>query len=95
MIKYNNVFASNNGIYVVLRLIRCQKSYYDVEFEWENNIGSSYFGSIMKKESRWEIFTNLDNYDSDYSGITFKTLREAVEYVGITDIENKDYFNLY
>lgn len=95
MTKYNNVFTSENGIHVVIKLIKCQKSYYDVEFEWENNIGSSYFGSVMKKGSKWEAFTNLDNYDSDYSCKTFKSLHEAIEYIGITEIENKQYFNLY
>lgn len=95
MIKFNNVFASANNVEVVLKLSRYQKSYYEVEFEWNNNIGSSYFGSIMKKHGKWEVFTNLDNYDSDYSSVSFKTLHDAIEYIGITEIENRDYFNLY
>lgn len=95
MIKYNNAFNSENGVEVVLKLKKYKKSYYDVEFEWDNNIGTSYFGSIMKKGSMWEIFTMLDNYWTDYSDISFKTLKEAIEYIGITEIEKGQYFNLY
>lgn len=95
MIKYNNAFNSENGVEVVLKLKKYKKSYYDVEFEWDSNMSPSYFGSIMKKGSKWEIFTNHDNYWYVYSSVAFKTLSEAIEYIGITDIENKDYFNIY
>lgn len=95
MIKFNNVFTSENDVNVVLKLSKYQKSYYDVEFEWDNNKGNSYFGSIMKKGNKWEIFTNLDNYFEVYSDITFKTLKEAIDYIGINEIECKQYFNLY
>lgn len=95
MIKYNNAFNSENGVEVVLKLKKYKKSYYDVEFEWDSNMSPSYFGSIMKKGSKWEIFTMLDNYWTDYSDISFKTLKEAIEYIGITEIEKGQYFNLY
>lgn len=92
MLKFNNIFVSENSVEVVLKLKKYKKSYYDVEFDCDNNLGPSYFGSIMKKHGRWEIFTMLDNYWTDYSEISFKTLKEAVEYIGITEIETKDYF---
>lgn len=95
MIKFNNVFTSENDVNVVLKLSKYQKSYYDVEFEWDNNKGNSYFGCIMKKGNKWGIFTNLDNYFEVYSDITFKTLKEAIDYIGINEIECKQYFNLY
>ena len=95
MIKLNNVFNSMSGVEVVIKLRKYKKSYYEVEFEWDSNMSPSYFGSIMKNGSKWEVFTNQDNYWDDYCSVTFKTLSEAVEYIGITDIENKQYFNAY
>ena len=95
MVKFNHAFISKNGIYVAIILRKYEKSYYDVEFVWDSNMSPGYFGSIMKKGDKWEIFTMLDNYWDVYSSVSFKTLTEAVEYIGITDIENKDYFNIY
>lgn len=95
MVKFNNAFNSENGVEVVIKLHKYKKSYYEVEFEWDSNMSPNYFGSIMKNGSKWEIFTNQDNYWDEYSDISFKSLSEAVEYIGITDIENKDYFNIY
>ena len=95
MIKFNQVFNSENGVEVIVKLSKYKKSYYEVEFEWDSNMSPSYFGSIMKKGSNWEVFTNQDNYWFDYCSFSFKTLTEAIEYIGITEIENKQYFNAY
>lgn len=95
MVKFNNAFVSENGVEVVVKLNKNKKSYYDVELVWDCDLSPSYFGSIMKYGNKWEIFTNQDNYWDEYCSIHFKTLKEAIEYIGITEIENKQYFNAY
>lgn len=95
MIKFNNVFKSANDIEVVIKLRKYKKSYYDVEFVWDSNVSPNYFGSIGKEGSKWIITTNQDNYWDEYIGVSFKTLTEAITYIGKVDIEDKDYFNIY
>lgn len=95
MIKFNQAFNSENGVEVVIKIRKYKKSYYEVEFVWDCDLSPSYFGSIMKKGSKWEIFTNQDNYWFDYCGFSYKTLSEAIKYIGINEIECKQYFNAY
>ena len=95
MVKFNSVFNSENGVEVVVKLRKYKKSYYDVELVWDCDLSPSYFGSIMKKGSKWEVFTNQDNYWFDYCGFSYKTLSEAIEYIGINEIECKQFFNAY
>ena len=95
MVKLNSAFVSKNNIEVVVKLKKIKKSYYDVELVWDSNMSPSYFGSIMKNGSKWEVFTILDNYWDVYSEVSFKTLGEAIEYIGINEIECKQYFNAY
>lgn len=95
MVKLKSAFVSENNVEVVVKLKKYKKSYYDVELVWDCDLSPSYFGSIMKVYGRWEIETNQDNYWDEYCGIAFKTLSDAIEYIGITEIENKQYFNNY
>lgn len=87
MIKLNKAFVSENNVEVIVKLRKFEKSYYVIEFEWDNNIGYSYFGSVKKNGSKWEIFTTQDNYWFDYCGVTFKTMTEAIDYIGTNEIE--------
>ena len=95
MVKLNSVFVSENDVEVVIKLRKYKKSYYEVEFVWDCSFSPSYFGSIMKKGGKWEIFTNQDNYWIDYCSSSYKTLSDAIEYIGINEIECKQYFNAY
>lgn len=93
MVKFNNVFVSENDVEVIVRLTKYEKSYYEVYLVWDCNLPPSYFGSVMKKGNKWEVFTTQDNYWIDYSGVAYKTLSEAIEYIGINEIECVQYFN--
>ena len=95
MVKLNSAFVSKNNIEVVVKLKKIKKSYYDVELVWDSNMSPSYFGSVMKKGGKWEVFTNLDNYWFDYCGFAYKSLTEAIEYIGFNEIECRHYFNIY
>lgn len=95
MVKFNNVFVSMNDVEVIVKLKKYKKSYYDVELVWDCKFSPRYFGSVEKIGSKWEITTNQDNYWTDYCSLTFKTLSDAIEYIGITEIESKLYFNAY
>lgn len=95
MVKFNNVFVSENDVEVIVRLTKYEKSYYEVYLVWDCDLSPTYFGSIRKNGSKWEVFTNQDNYWIDYCGFAYKSLSEAIEYIGINEVECKQYFNAY
>lgn len=99
MIKKKRGFISENGIKVIMSLEKISKSRYEI---YLTIIGSThdmshkeYLTEIGKVGSKWFVTEmNLDNFERDYQDIKFNKLSELIEYIGITQIENRQYFNL-
>ena len=99
MIKKKREFISENGIKVIMSLEKIRKSKYEIFLTivgaTHETTRTEYLTEIGKVSSKWCITeTNLDNYEKDYQDMKFNKLSELIEYIGITQIENRQYFNL-
>lgn len=99
MIKLKKEFISENTVRVIMSLEKIRKSRYEI---YLTIVGASYdttyteyLTEIGKVGSKWLVTeVNLDNYEKDYQDVKFNKLSELIDYIGLIQIENRQYFNL-
>lgn len=101
MIKLRSSFKSKNDVTVVIKLKKNKCGNYDVFTVVEGTSLAdesieSYLTEVGKVGSMWYVTdANLDNYENEYQGVSFNKLTELIKYIGIMEIENKQWFNFY
>lgn len=92
----NFIFTSANDVEVKLTIKRDkQNNCYELYTAIILLVGEkeTYLMDVKKFSQGWGVWSpNLDNFESDYKDRYFKTLTELLNYVGVTEIENKYYF---
>lgn len=101
MIKLRRSFKSENDVTVVIKLKKNKCGNYDVFTVVEGTSLAEedierYLTEVGRVGSMWYVTNhNLDNYENDYQGVSFNKLTYLIKYIGITEIENKLWFNYY
>lgn len=99
MIQKKKEFLSENNVRVIMELEKIKKSRYEIYLTvvggTHETTQTRYLTEIGKINSKWIVTEcNLDNYEKDYQDVKFNKLSELVEYIGVVQIENRQYFNL-
>lgn len=99
MIKLKKEFISENNVRVIMSLEKIRKSRYEIYLTvvgpTHETSHTEYLTEIGYVKSKWIVTDmNLDNFEADYQDVKFNKLSELIEYIGITQIENREYFNL-